>query len=88
MAQEEIWSGTISSRLDLEHTFFCNLFCKTLASELGSKSGVMRGFQKGMTLWGRTSFDQVVDGTRGNMVWHNFTKIRLRSYFPDDLRMA
>ena len=29
--------------------------CKIFASELGSKSGVMRGFQKGITLGGRTS---------------------------------
>ena len=28
--------------------------CKIFASELGSKSGVMRGFQKGITLDGRT----------------------------------
>ena len=29
--------------------------CKIFASELGSKSGVMRGFQKGITLGGRSS---------------------------------
>ena len=29
--------------------------CKNLAFELGSESGVMRGFQKGITLGGRTS---------------------------------
>ena len=29
--------------------------CKIFASELGSKLGVMRGFQKGITLGGRTS---------------------------------
>ena len=30
-------------------------FCKFLASELVFKLGVMRGFQKGITLGGRTS---------------------------------
>ena len=44
--------------------------CKKFASELGSKSGVMRGFQKCITLGGRRSLDQVMDGTRGNMVWN------------------
>ena len=29
--------------------------CKIFASELGSNSGIMRGFQKGITLGGRTS---------------------------------
>ena len=29
--------------------------CKIFASELGFKSGVMRGFQKGITLGGRSS---------------------------------
>ena len=33
----------------------CQKICKIFASELGSKSGVMRGFQKGITLGGRTS---------------------------------
>ena len=33
----------------------CKKICKIFASELGSKSGVMRGFQKGITLDGRTS---------------------------------
>ena len=28
--------------------------CKFLASEMGSKSGIMRGFQKGITLGGST----------------------------------
>ena len=38
---------------------FCKIglqkMCKIFASKLGSKSGVMRGFQKGITLGGRTS---------------------------------
>ena len=29
--------------------------CKIFTSELGFKSGIMRGFQKGITLGGRTS---------------------------------
>ena len=29
--------------------------CKIIASQFGSKSGVMRGFQKGITLGGRTA---------------------------------
>ena len=29
--------------------------CKIFASEFGSKSGIMGGFQKGITLGGRTS---------------------------------
>ena len=33
----------------------CKNFCKIFASELGFKLGVMRGFQKGITLGGRTS---------------------------------
>ena len=33
----------------------CKNFCKIFASELGFKLGVIRGFQKGITLWGRTS---------------------------------
>ena len=33
----------------------CKKICKIFASELGSKSGVMRGFQKGITLGGGTS---------------------------------
>ena len=33
----------------------CKKFCKIFASELGFKLGVMRGFQKGITLGGRTS---------------------------------
>ena len=33
----------------------CKKTCKIFASELGSKSGVMRGFKKGITLGGRTS---------------------------------
>ena len=33
----------------------CKKMCKIFASELGFKLGVMRGFQKGITLWGRTS---------------------------------
>ena len=33
----------------------CKKICKILASELGFKLGVMRGFQKGITLGGRTS---------------------------------
>ena len=31
------------------------IFSKIFVSELGSKSGVMRGLQKGITLGGRTS---------------------------------
>ena len=33
----------------------CKKICKIFASELGSKSGVMRGFEKGITLGCRTS---------------------------------
>ena len=33
----------------------CKNFCKIFASELGFKLGVMRAFQKGITLGGRTS---------------------------------
>ena len=33
----------------------CKKICKIFASELGSKSGVMRGFQKCITLGGRAS---------------------------------
>ena len=33
----------------------CKKMCKFFASELGSMSGVIRGFQKGITLGGRTS---------------------------------
>ena len=33
----------------------CKNFGKIFASELGFKFGVMRGFQKGITLGGRTS---------------------------------
>ena len=33
----------------------CKKICKIFASELGFKLGVMRGFQKGITLGGRTS---------------------------------
>ena len=33
----------------------CKKICKFFASELESKSGVIRGFQKGITLGGRTS---------------------------------
>ena len=33
----------------------CKKFCKIFASELGFNLGVMRGFQKGITLGGRTS---------------------------------
>ena len=29
--------------------------CKIFTSELGFKLGIMRGFQKGITLWGGTS---------------------------------
>ena len=41
--------------------------CKIFASELGFKSGVMRGFQKGITLGGRTSgsFRKVCGGGGG-----------------------
>ena len=44
--------------LDFDLTFAkygCKKICKIFASELGFKSGVMRGFQKGITLGGRTS---------------------------------
>ena len=44
--------------LDFDLTFAkygCKKICKIFASELGSKSGVMRGFQKGITFVGRTS---------------------------------
>ena len=30
----------------------CKKICKIFASEFGFKLGVMRGFQKGITLWG------------------------------------
>ena len=33
----------------------CKKICKIFASEFGSKLGVMRAFQKGITLGGRTS---------------------------------
>ena len=33
----------------------CKKICKIFASEFGFKSGVMRGFQKGITLGSRTS---------------------------------
>ena len=33
----------------------CKKICKIFASEFGFKLGVMRGFQKGITLGGRTS---------------------------------
>ena len=33
----------------------CKKICKIFATELGFKSGVMRGFQKGITVGGRTS---------------------------------
>ena len=38
--------------------------CKIFASECGSKSGIMRGFQKGITLGGRTSGSFHVKGLR------------------------
>ena len=38
--------------------------CKIFASELGSKSGVMRGFQKGITLGGRTLINDHTEGLR------------------------
>ena len=53
----EIWSLT---GLSLENYAGlqkkgCKKICKIFASELGSALGVMRGFQKGMTLDGQTS---------------------------------
>ena len=33
----------------------CKKICKIFATELGAKSGVIRGFQKGITLGGRIS---------------------------------
>ena len=36
-------------------TFMLQKICKIFAYEMGSKSGLMRGFQKGITLDGRTS---------------------------------
>ena len=35
--------------------YSCKKICKIFASEFGSKSEVMRGFQKGITLAGGTS---------------------------------
>ena len=40
----------------------CKKICKIFASELGSKLGVMRGFQKGITLGGRTSGSYYIEG--------------------------
>ena len=45
--------------------------CKIFASEFGSKSGIMRGFQKGITLGGRTSrsVQKVYGGGVGWVGW-------------------
>ena len=40
----------------------CKKICKIFASELGSKLGVMRGFQKGITLGGKTSRSDHIEG--------------------------
>ena len=40
----------------------CKKNCKIFVSELGFKSGIMRGFQKGITLWGRTSANSYLLG--------------------------
>ena len=41
--------------LDVFIFWCCKKICKFFASELGFKSGVMRGFQKGITLGGRVT---------------------------------
>ena len=41
--------------------------CKIFASELGFKSGIMRGFQKGIILGGRTSANFYVMGLQNRV---------------------
>ena len=47
--------------------------CKIFASELGFKSGIMRGFQKGITLGGKTSANFYIMELR-NRVAKKFAK--------------
>ena len=51
----------------------CKKICKIFVSELGSKSRVMRGFQKGITLGGRTSESVNIMGLQ-NRVAKKFAK--------------
>ena len=51
------------------------------ASEMGSKLGVMRGFQKGITLGGRTSGSDCIVGLR-NGVAEKFAKYLHLSWDP------
>ena len=48
--------------------------CKILASELGFKSGIMRDFQKGITLGSRTSANFYLMGLQ-NRVAKKFAKV-------------
>ena len=51
----------------------CKKICKIFASELGFKSGIMRGFQKGIILGGRTSANFYLMGLQ-NRVAKKFAK--------------
>ena len=55
----------------------CKKICKIIASELGSKSGVMRGFQKGITLGSRTSGSawKVCCGGGGGVGWRDDNRV-------------
>ena len=51
--------------------------CKIFASELGFKLGIMRGFQKGITLEGRTSANFYLMGLQ-NRVAKNLQNFYIR----------
>ena len=46
--------GLLQTLIGWVAKYGCKIICKIFTSELGFKSGIMRGFQKGITLGGRT----------------------------------